>query len=305
MLAKIFCLCFLFVALAHAQSKVDVLIIDPFSPNTDVIVVLISANSTFPIVESAFTQSASILGGERDLILQVTSGAVGRVISTGVANGTWDVSAPSEANSVATMQYDGVDGSNNLNTRGLVGIDFGQQNADSFRLSIITDIQTTYTLNVFGQTGGQSTFNLAVNPSSAFKTYFANFNQFTGNADFGNVGAFELVIGGGVNVDTNIDLVTLSASTSPSSNTPSISKTPHPTKSPVVVGFTWYNVDDDFGREPCEEEPQPKPYFVSEQNIIYYYFYRAYYEPVLYLNSAATFAPYLIGTVAALILAIF
>jgi len=113
----------------------------------------------------------------------------------------------------------------------------------------------------------------------------------------------ELVVGAGDNVDTNVDLFTASANAGPA--TPSF--VPTPTASPVTVPFTWYVVDDDFGREPCEEDIlAPKPYFQSEQNIIYYYFYRAYYyEPVVYYNAAIEIAPYLFGTLAAAILAVF
>jgi len=306
MFSKIF-FCLALVALVFGQeiqTRNDVIVIDPFNPNSDVIVIVISSSTTFPVIDSTYTQSTEILGGERDLTLQVNAGLVGRVISTGVSNGTWDVSSPSEATSIATMQYDGVDGSSHLNVRGLGGVDLSTLGANAFRLNIVTDIETTYTINVFSLNGGQSTYDLVVPSSPNTKTFFADYNLFTGNAEFTSVGALEVVVAGGVNVDTNIDLFT----TSSSSNPTSLSATPRPVSpsaTPHAVPFTWYNVDDDFGREPCEDEPIPRPYFVSEQNIIYYYFYRAYYEPLIYYNAAADLAPYLFGTVAALILTVF
>jgi len=302
MFSKVFFFGLLLVAFVYGQtSRQDILTIDPFTPDTDVIVIVTYSDTVYPQVGEAFTQSTRILGGERDLNLQVNGANTGRVISTGVSNGTWDVSSPSSAQSIVTMQYDGADATSTLNTQGLLGVDLTTSNADSFRLAIGTDISTTYTLKVYGQTGGVSTFDLTITPSTeSTKTYFADFSRFTGNADFSNVGAIEIVIVGGDNVDTSIDLFTTSAATVPPE---SPSATPAPSASPAVVGFTWYTVDDDFDREPCEDEVEPKSYWVTEQNIIYYYFHRAYYEPVIIYNSAASVAPYLLGTVAALVLA--
>jgi len=303
MFSKIFFFGLLFVAFVYAQSdRVDVLVIDPFSPNTDVLVIVTDTTTTYPQSQEAFTRSDRILGGERDLSLVVNGALSGRVISTGVSNGTWDVSSPSSAQSVVTMQYDGDDGVATLNTLGLAGQDLTTSNADAFRLNIITDIPTVYTIRVYGIAGGQSNYDLSIPASSGTLTYFAPYSDFTGNADFTAVGAIEIVIDGGNNVDTNIDLFATSAEVviaeSPSS-------TPAPSASPEVAGFTWYTVDDDFDREPCEDDAEPKSYFVTDQNIIYYYFYRAYYEPVIIYNSAANVAPYLLGTAAAIILAVF
>merc|ERR1711898_76792 len=51
--------------------------------------------------------------------------------------------------------------------------------------------------------------------------------------------------------------------------TPGASPSPSP-----AGGFTWYTFDDDDnGRSPCGDEPDRRTYWVSDDNLIYYYFY--------------------------------
>jgi len=66
------------------------------------------------------------------------------VLSTSVDNNQWDVSTPNAASGFAVQQYDGIDGSPNLNTKGLNGKDFTFDGSSAIRCSIQTDIDTIY-----------------------------------------------------------------------------------------------------------------------------------------------------------------
>lgn len=256
---------------AQAGTTVLLKTIDPFTPDTPTIIVTI-VESQLPITQTAFTQDAGILGGERDLSLTAETGTSNRILTAGVTDGEWDVSTPNGASGIAIMQYDGTDASINLNTRGLGGENFVALGGSGLRATIQTDIDTEYTFTVYDMNGGQSSITIPVpGEVNVLTDYSLPFSSFSGNADFTNVGAIEIDIELFANVDSTISLIGVEGSVNSASATPQ----PNPSASSTPAGSNWYTFDDDDdGISPCgDEEPHRRTYFLSSDRVIYYYFY--------------------------------
>jgi len=262
-----FLLVLLYGVFAQVQVKT---IIDPFTVDTTTIFIIVNDTTTFPATVSISTQDSSILGGERDLALTLSSSISGLTADTGVSTGSWSVSMPSIASGFAIMQYDGLDESPILQPGGLGSIDFTFNGATSIRATIQSDIATSYTFRVYSGQGALSSFVQNIPGDSILREYEIAFASFTGGADFKNVGALQIEIDAGNNVDT---FVTFVGTTGPPI-IGSVSATPSPSPSTKAVSFfTWYTVDDDFGRAPCNETNGNPAYLFNDDNIIYYYFY--------------------------------
>merc|ERR1712137_953371 len=237
-----------------ALGQVTKLILDPFEPDTNTVIILIQ-NGNLPQTETAFTQGSQIVGGERDLSLTANSGNNNEVLTSGVAGGTWNVATPNGATGTGILQYDGVDGSFNRNEQGLGNLDLTLDQANGFRFLISSDLPTDYTFRVYTSTG-LGTAELSV----------------PGGANFAQVGAIEIEVQLLPNVDSLISSFT---TVGPAVATPS----PNPSQAPAAsrspdAEIDWYTFDDDDnGRSPCGDEPDRKTYFLQDDNIIYYYFY--------------------------------
>ena len=259
----------LFACAVTAQRE-DKTIIDPFTVRTPALVLATTADP-FPQSVEASTQDANILGGERDLTIVCEQGADNLVLTTGVTQGQWSVATPNSASGYALMQYDGIDGSIQLRSTGLGGVDMTAGSADGIRALIQTDIDTEYTFTVYGMNGEVSSIQQDIPGTDTTSEYILPFSSFTGNTDFTRVGAVEILIEAFDNVDTFVSVFrTTGPVVSPSATpTPGASPSPSP-----AGGFTWYTFDDDDnGRSPCGDEPDRRTYWVSDDNIIYYYFY--------------------------------
>jgi len=268
-----------------AQTRVDLNIIDPFDVDTTPLVIILNP-ADLPVTETGFTQDNNILGGERDLILTVTDGDDQSIVTSSVSDGSWSISTPGSAEGFSIMQYDGRDASSTLNRNGLGGVDFTSGGADSLHCFIQSDIETTYTFTIYS--GSASSVAVVDIPGDdTLNEYFIRYSQdFDGSASFTSVGAFEIRVEANVDVDSFITIVATNG-IPPASPTP-LSPSPIPSVDPSAsvppsnsatpspkFGFTWYTVDDDNGREPCEDERPLPPYFMDNENIIYYYFYGA------------------------------
>jgi len=239
----------------------------------------ISATSFYASTGGA--TSKNIIGGERDLQYTAETGTSGRVFSTSVSvvnsAGQWEISTPNGGSGTVLMQYDGIDGAMNLNVNGFGpitgspgGIDITETGKGvAFRVIVETDIDTAYTFKVYSPSGSVCTSTITVKGGNVPLDTSVPFAGFTGNCDFNDVGAIEVYVDANENVDTITSLFTTLGD--PDTNP---SATPSPGTSPAPGGFTWYTVDDDFDRYPCGEEPPRRSYFVSNQNIVYYYFYK-------------------------------
>jgi len=270
---------FLFVlfSFAFAQTRVAKRTIDPFSPVTPPLVILIdvplsSGDDSITVEDS--TEGSGILGGERDLRLTAEFGEVNLVLTTSVANNRWSVSTPNGASGFALMQYDGVDDSIVLRENGLGGVNFRDDSADAFRMLIQSDLETDYTISIYSGSGTQSSRTFSVPGDDVTNEFFIEFSEFTGNANFENIGAVEVLIEAFDNVDTFVEEFITSGPVSSPTPTRSPGTSASPTPSPEGDNFTWYTFDDDDnGRSPCGDETPRRTYFVNDDNIIYYYFY--------------------------------
>lgn len=277
----------LLVATVFAQSKVDRLKVDDYETGSNN--VLISLNTTLttsqpPIKQVSIYTSPngasdkSILGGERDLQYTATSGSANRVFSSSVSvvdgSGQWEVSTPNGASGSVLMQYDSTDNNIALDVTGFTkitgtsaGVDLTEGGlGESFHTIIETDIATNYDINVYSPNGNKCTTTKSVPAGNVPQDSIILFSSFSGNCDFDNVGAIELVIQAFANVDVIVTLfatqgdpdpVTPSLSATPSiSNSPSQGASPSPSPSPLPVAecfcqcpaFTCeliFDVDDD------------------------------------------------------------
>lgn len=210
MSTKVLLLLFAVFGCVFALSREDKRVIDPFTPNTGPILILIPNQNQFPITSEAFTQDAGILGGERDLSLTVESGNNNLVSGTSVSSGSWSFSTPRPSRAFALMQYDGVDASIGLRENGLSGVDLRTNGTDAFRVVIQSDVETLYTLFVYSSGGGQSEFSISIPKDFSTNEYILEFNSFSGNANFGAVGAIEILIEALDSVDSLVKLFSTS-----------------------------------------------------------------------------------------------
>jgi len=298
---------------AFAQTRVQRTILDDYTVASSSLVIVISDSVVLPVSTSNTVKAPSILGGERDLILTANTGVSGLVFNTGVSSGVWSVSAPSGASGIATTQYDGVDNSAALSVKGLGGVDFTKSSADSFKLTIETDISTTITISVTDMVGGASTLNLNIagDPGVAID-YYAVFTDFNGNANFANAGSVQIEIQALDSVDIAVDIfATAGISSAPipgsgSAPVPGSGSGGKVSATPTPAGNSWYRFDDDDeGAYPCGEEDAPNTVFLADNNIIYYYFY-GLQRPYIYVsNPNNNDATLLIPSIFACIFALF
>jgi len=267
LLATLFVLC-AFSGLCSAA--VDVLILDPFTAaDTNGPIVFIIDAANLPQALTSHTQSTTIIGGERDLQLTATSGSSQSLLTSGVNGGEWAISSPPSAAGFSIMQYDGVDGTFNLNPSGLGAVDFTSSNSDALHAKIQSDHETTYTFTVYSGSGSSEAV-VNIPGDDTLTDFLIPYSSFRGNADFSKVGAVEIRVEAFVDVDSFITLFATSGN--PTSPPPP----PPPNAPPPALGFTWYTLDDDNGRDPCELDNCDRPlpnYFQDNDNVVYYYFY--------------------------------
>jgi len=220
------------VALAQQAGFQDTLIIDDFTTVTPQIIVQTEANSQYPIVQTRSTTASDILGGERDLRLTVLSGSDNLVLSSGVSNGLFQCATPAGARGRSTLQFDGVDGSINLNPSGLGGLNFRNNGGNSFRVSVTSDLATRVDFLVYsGSTSAVCVYNLTLVAGSTVDTVIL-FSQFSSGCDFSSVGAIEIVAQMEPNVDVQVSLFSVYG---PIPVTPTPSRTPTPVPSNSVT----------------------------------------------------------------------
>jgi hypothetical protein len=291
-------LCFILGALA--QTRVQRSILDDYTVESQPLIIVIDGSTVLPSQIFSVAVDANILGGERDLILRAVTGNTGKVFNTGVSQGVWNVATTSDSTGISSTQYDGVDSSDNLNVVGLGGIDFTSSSVDSFKLTIQTDLPTTYVLTVTDMSGGSSTEEINIPAAGVPSDYYVVFTAFSGNADFTRVGSVSLSIQALNDVDTFVNLFALAGPDSTPPPPPAVSASPSP-----IPGDTWYRFDDDDdGKSPCGEEADENTVFLADNNIIYYYFY-GFQRPYIYVSNPNNGAALLIPSIFACILALF
>lgn len=111
---------------------------------------------------------ASILGGHRDLFIEKTAGgAIGTatiaVADNGFGDSTLQWSNSVGVQSVASVQWDGDDGSATLDPTGLGGLDLSGENAFVYRI-LESDLGFTFVLGAFTSATQFTTIALTANP---------------------------------------------------------------------------------------------------------------------------------------------
>ena len=204
-LAIIFFLSLLSVSFQAATHNA-VRIIDTFVTDTNVLIVELEddAPPAVTVYDSVDLTPEDILGSERDLILVVTEGSAGSVLSCGVSNGTLNLATATGSVGIVTLQYDGQDNSSSINPTGLGGVNLRDNSATSFLISAISDHPTLMTIRIYSGAGFISESVTIIEGDVIQRDYLIPFNSFTGNADFTNVGAIELEIKANIAVDAVI-----------------------------------------------------------------------------------------------------
>jgi len=291
----------------YSQTRIVIATIDNFSVPSPTLVIVISTSTTLPFTIFNSVQDSGILGGERDLILTALSGTSGRVFNSDVSSGAWSVATPNQASGTSQLQYDGLDNSQALNTKGLGGVDLTHTNsADSFKLTIQSNVATTIQLEVNDINGGISPLNVQIpgNPGVS-QDYYSTFSSFTGNVNFAQAGAIQVTLQGLNNVDAAVSSFTIAGPSSapPPPTAVSASSTPVP-----GAAYSWYRFDDDEDNQsPCGEEAPQNTVFLNDNHLIYYYFY-GFQRPYIYVskdpNSSVLIIPSIFACIFALLFAL-
>jgi len=193
-------------SLSSQASFNTVRVIDTFSVDTDVLVVVLEndAPPAVTVYDSVDLTPEDILGSERDLILVVTEGSAGAVLSCGVSNGTLNLATATGSIGIVTLQYDGEDNSATINPVGLGGVNLRDNAASHFLITATSDHPTLMTIRVYSGEGLLSESVTVIDGGVAKNDYLIPFSSFSGNADFTNVGALELEISANIAVDAVI-----------------------------------------------------------------------------------------------------
>lgn len=178
---------------------------------------------TFPPAGTSASSSASgagILGGERDMKVDLTAGVIaGNTVSAAVSSGFFSYSQDATISGSTTLSWDGTDGTSTVVPTGLGGTDLtvgGSQNA--FDLGVVfDDLPVTVTLTVRTDAANASSATVTL-PGLIFSAAhvvvpFTSFTTIAGSgANFANVGAMELTAGSSVTApDLVLDSLTTDA----------------------------------------------------------------------------------------------
>ena len=207
----VFCLIAL-AAFANAQQQTEnevKFVIDPFTAQSDTIVILIPSGGIVEnLVDSNFATSGSIMGGERDLQLTVSGGSGNLVLTTGVSGGVYTSATPNEARGNSLLQLDGSDGTMTINTSGLFSHpnnNFMSEGAFAFRILIESDLPGSVIFRVFsGGAANRFCSTVVSTPGDdTLNEYILPYSSFTGDCNFADVGALEILVA----MDDNIDVL--------------------------------------------------------------------------------------------------
>jgi hypothetical protein len=291
------------VAIASAQTNVPKRVIDDFLVDTNTLIISLTPDDPVPTTLTGGTTDGGILGGERDLSLTAEEAQNNVVLTSGVSGGFWSVSTPNGASGFSFLQYDGVDGSTNLNPDGLGGVDLTSDSAFAFQLVVQSDLVTEYTLTVYSLGGGQGSATIDIPAGNSPNQFLIAYTDFDGDVDFTEVGAIEILVEAHQNVDALMfDFTTWGAVVSPSGTPPPVQVSASRTPEPYIEWYTFD--DDDDGVSPCGDEPDRRTYFLEDGDIVYYNFY-GFPDPVVPYESVSGASTLAAGILSVLALFVF
>ena len=183
---------------ATSAANAEVFILDDFDTTTAAAAQGVGSSA------SGSSPDEFILGGERDIAVNVTGGLGALSARTNFYDqGEFEYAANAGVAGMAVLTYDGVDGEALLDPTGLGGFDLTVDGQHAFQLAdVFADHLAGFTIVVYdasdptGNTWSSGTLTLT-SPLTTLATLtleFADFNEFGtgGAADFSNVGAIEL-----------------------------------------------------------------------------------------------------------------
>jgi len=161
--------------------------------------------------QSSFTQAgcSGLIGCSRDMQLTAYTGNEGRtgasdifVSDSDLFEGEWNVATSKNMESITILQYDGPDGSINLDQNGLGSVDITDGGlARGLGFSVISDLPTTYQIAIYSNDGGRCDGDIltpTILGDYEFEDTFVvvTFDELDGNCDLSDVGAMELYLPG-------------------------------------------------------------------------------------------------------------
>ncbi len=180
---------------------------------------------------NAGTPGLTIVGDARDAILTQTSSSSSArtTVNEGAMTGVYDLSFRTLVTGKGQLQYDGNDGSMDLDPEGLGGINFKEDDHSTLYVHVpFNDHETQMKITVWTDADNISEFTATIpvvamgNPTHVESVAFADFMQqagASGPADFSDVGALQFDIDGDIGgmggLDLWLDLIETGASAVP------------------------------------------------------------------------------------------
>ena len=188
------------------------LAIDPFDATVNGL--LLVANSATPLVADT-VDDASIMGGERDIMVDYISGSGDTRARSVNLGGVFAHAQDPGVRGRTTLTWDGNDSNAlTLDPTGLNGVDLTNPTNDAFLLYLVSsDVNTQIRVRVYTDANNWSEALIAVSANTngqLVTVLFSNFAQgstATGPADFANVGAIELRINNTAFASVDLDMV--------------------------------------------------------------------------------------------------
>ncbi len=179
------------------------LIIDDFS--SDHAIIFVTLNGTNP--DGSSVAATDVVGGERDVSVEVTSGSNA---NAEVASGTFNLSVGANSSGSSSIVYDGQDGDPfAIDFDGLNSLDLTNGGTeDRFKISVVSsDHAGTITIDVYSDEGNRSSVVREFAENMSTENIMISFSEFSGSADFSNVGAIVITASGEPEIDLIIDRI--------------------------------------------------------------------------------------------------
>ena len=183
----------------YQRAQTTTLVIDNFEVPQPALIIVSTTSFPSILFSTEETASTDILGNERDLQLTMTVGNPSVISTAGVNSDTFTTSIGKGGEGYALLQYDGVDGSMNLNTTGLtsvpgasLGLNLFSKGGTMFNLTYISNYDINGAIYVYDVDSGVSYLSLTFPATNnKLSTIFGAFDDFEGFCDLSKVGAIE------------------------------------------------------------------------------------------------------------------